>query len=80
MVEAQPVPLPPPPVASVPQEKTPVADALTSQLAELRPETMSEVVEAVPETVSAVVEAYGKVEARLEVEVMVPPTKRFEEM
>src|SRR3989344_1328250 len=53
----------PAPVASVPQERTPVVLDFTSQLALLRPETMRAVVEAVPETVIAVVEAYGKVEA-----------------
>ena len=43
--------------ASVPQDTTPVTEALRSQAAALSPETMRAVVEAVPETVSAVVEA-----------------------
>jgi hypothetical protein len=45
------------PVASVPQLKTPAADALTSQLAVLRLETMSALVEARPETERLVVVA-----------------------
>ena len=53
----------PDPVASVPQEKVPLVEALTSQLAALRPETTSEVDEAVPEAVIAVVDANVKVEA-----------------
>ncbi|OGG60687.1 hypothetical protein A2765_03815 [Candidatus Kaiserbacteria bacterium RIFCSPHIGHO2_01_FULL_56_24] len=57
------------PVASVPQENVPLVEALTSQLAALRPETKSAVVEAVPETVMAVVDANGNVEARVEVAV-----------
>src|SRR3990167_11439132 len=46
-------PLPPPPVASVPQENTPVTLAFTSQLAALSAETVRLVVEAVPLTVRA---------------------------
>ena len=47
------------PVASVPQENTPVALALTSQLAALSPETVRAEVEAAPlsNTVKSVVEA-----------------------
>src|SRR3990167_636448 len=46
-------PLPPPPVASVPQENTPLVSAFTSQLAALSAETVRLVVEAVPLTVRA---------------------------
>jgi hypothetical protein len=46
------------PVASVPQERTPNWFAFTSQLAELRFETMSCVVDAVPETARFVVVAF----------------------
>ena len=48
----------PPPVASVPQERTPAAFAFTSQLAAFKFETISPVVEASPETVRCVVVAF----------------------
>ena len=47
-----------PPVASVPQERTPAVDDFTSQFAAFKPETLRLVEDAVPETVSAVVDAY----------------------
>lgn len=47
----------PPPVTSVPQERTPAVDDFTSQFAAFKPETLRLVVEAVPETVIAVEEA-----------------------
>ena len=50
----------PDPVESVPQESVPLVEALTSQSAALRPETIREVEEAVPEAVIIVVDAYGK--------------------
>jgi hypothetical protein len=48
-------------VASVPQERTPAVDALTSQLALFKLETMSCEVEARPETESSVVDAFWNV-------------------
>ena len=57
---------------SVPHDKTPLVDALTSQAAALRPETTREVEDAVPEAVIAVVEANGKVFAPVAEEVMTP--------
>ena len=72
-----------PPVIA-PQATTPevlVVRALEPLQPEI-PETVRFVVEAVakypvPETERAVVLAYGKVEAELEVEVMVPPTNKL---
>ena len=48
----------PPPVASVPHERTPAAFALTSQLAAFKFETMSPDVDARPETLRLVVVAF----------------------
>src|SRR3989344_8397254 len=51
----------PDPVESVPQESVPLVEALTSQSAALRPETMRAVVEAVEETERLVVVALSNV-------------------
>lgn len=50
-------------MASVPHERMPAADALTSQAAAFSPETVRLVVLAVPETVMAVVDANGNCDA-----------------
>ena len=64
----------PDPVESVPQESVPLVEALTSQSAALRPETMSAVVEAVLEIERLVEIALSKTAVvPVSVPVSVPP-------